>query len=88
MFWIAEAIARPKSTDADKMVTGLEATDHVGTIGREKFYGRQRRFTHALEYGPDLVPAVMIQWQSGKLKTIWPVKYATAKVSFFSFVRV
>lgn len=70
------------------MMTGLEATDHIGTIGREKLYGREDRFTHALEYGPDLVPGVMIQWQSGKLKTIWPVKYATAEVSFPSFVRV
>lgn len=85
---MAEAIARAGSTDADKMVTALEATDHVGTIGRIKFYGREARFTHAMQYGPDLVPGVMIQWQNAKLKTIWPLKYATAKVSFPKFVKL
>lgn len=88
VYILGEAITRVKSTDADKMVTGLEATDHIGTIGREKFYGRKDRFTHALEFGIDLVPGVMIQWQQGKLKTIWPVKYATAKPSFPAFVKV
>ncbi len=85
---IAEAITRAGSTEADKMVTALEATDHLGTMGRFKFYGRDDRFTHAIEYGPDLVPGVMIQWQNAKLKTIWPLKYATAKVSFPSFVKL
>ncbi|MGH7078644.1 MAG: ABC transporter substrate-binding protein, partial [Acetobacteraceae bacterium] len=85
---MAEAFARAGSTDADKLVVALEATDHLGTMGRYKFFGRNERFTHAIEYGPDLVPGVMIQWQQDKLKTIWPLKYATAKVSFPSFVRL
>lgn len=84
----AEAIERVKSTDPDKMVTGLEATDHIGTVGRMKFYGRDQPFTHALEFGIDLVPGVMLQWQNAKMETIWPVKFATAKISFPSFVRV
>ncbi|MGH7076758.1 MAG: ABC transporter substrate-binding protein, partial [Acetobacteraceae bacterium] len=84
----ADAIERVKSTDPDQMVTGLEATDYIGTIGRIKFYGRNDRFTHALEYGIDLCPGVMLQWQHAKMKTIWPVKYATAKISFPSFVRL
>ncbi|MGH7049880.1 MAG: ABC transporter substrate-binding protein [Acetobacteraceae bacterium] len=85
---MAEAFARAGSTDADKLVVALEATDHLGTMGRYKFFGRNDRFTHAIEYGPDLVPGVMIQWQQDKLKTIWPLKYATAKVSFPSFVKL
>ncbi len=88
VYVIAEAIARAGSTAADKMVTGLEATDHVGTIGRIKFYGRTARFTHAIEYGIDLVPGVMLQWQQAKMKTIWPLKYATTKISFPSFVKL
>lgn len=85
---MAEAFARAGSTEADKMVAALEATDHVGTMGRFKFFGRNDRFTHAIEYGPDLVPGVMIQWQQDKLKTIWPLKFATAKASFPSFVKL
>ena len=46
------------STDPDKLVTALEATDHVGTMGRIQFYGRDNQFTHALKYGPGLVTII------------------------------
>jgi branched-chain amino acid transport system substrate-binding protein len=47
---IAEAIERAGgSTDPDKLVTALEATDHVGTMGRIQFYGRDNQFTHAMK---------------------------------------
>jgi len=86
---IADAITRAGgSTDPDKLVIALEATDHLGTLGRQKFYGRQDRFTHAFEYGPDLMPGVVIQWQNGAQKTVWPKKFATAKVEFPSFVKL
>ena len=50
---IAEAIERAGgSTDPDKLVTALEATDHVGSVGRIQFYGRDNQFTHAMKYGP------------------------------------
>ena len=50
---IAEAIERAGgATDPDKLVTALEATDHLGTMGRIQFYGRDNQFTHALKYGP------------------------------------
>jgi branched-chain amino acid transport system substrate-binding protein len=89
VYIIAEAITRAGgSTDSDKLVTALEATDYVGTLGRLKFYGREERFTHAIEYGPDLAPGVMIQWQNGKQLTVWPKKLATAKVQFPSFVKL
>ena len=46
VYVIAEAIARAGgSTDPDKLVTALEATDHVGTVGRIQFYGRDNQFT-------------------------------------------
>ncbi len=89
VYIIAEAITRAGgSTDPDKLVTALEATDYVGTIGRIKFYGRDAPFTHAIEYGPDLVPGVIIQWQNAKQVTVWPKKLATAKVEFPSFVKL
>jgi branched-chain amino acid transport system substrate-binding protein len=86
---IAEAIERAGgSTDPDKLVTALEATDHVGTIGREQFYGRDNQFTHALKYGPGLVTTVAIQWQNGKQMCVWPPDKANAKISFPSFIKL
>jgi branched-chain amino acid transport system substrate-binding protein len=86
---IAEAIQRAGgSTDPDKLVTALEATDHVGTIGREQFYGRDNQFTHALKYGPGLVTTVAIQWQNGKQMCVWPPDKANAKISFPSFIKL
>lgn len=88
VFAIAHAIEREKSTVADKLVSGLEATNFVGTTGRIKFYGRNDRFTHGLEYGPDAVQGVYIQWQQGELKTIWPARVANARISYPSFVKL
>jgi branched-chain amino acid transport system substrate-binding protein len=86
---IAEAIDRAGgSTDPDKMVTALEATDHVGTMGRIQFYGRDNQFTHALKYGPGLVTTVVIQWQDGKQICVWPSDKANGKIRFPSFVKV
>lgn len=88
VFIIADAIARKKSTSAEELVTGIEATDYVGTTGRIKYYGRENRFAHEVEYGPDAVQGVYIQWQQGKLKTIWPERVADAKISYPSFVKL
>ncbi|MBV8754423.1 MAG: ABC transporter substrate-binding protein, partial [Hyphomicrobiales bacterium] len=86
---IAEAIQRAGgSTDPDKLVTALEQTDHVGTVGREQFYGRNDQFTHGLKYGPGLVTGVAIQWQNGKQMTVWPADKANGKVTFPSFVKL
>jgi branched-chain amino acid transport system substrate-binding protein len=86
---IAEAIERAGgSTDPDKLVTALEATDHVGTMGRIQFYGRDNQFTHAMKYGPGLVTMVAIQWQSGKQVCVWPADKCKNKITFPSFVKV
>ena len=89
IFIIAEAIERAGgSTDPDKLVTALEATDHVGTIGREQFYGRDDQFTHALKYGAGLVTTVVIQWQNGKQICVWPTDKANGKLMFPSFIKM
>jgi len=88
VFVIAEAIERAGgSTDPDKLVIALEATDHVGAIGRVQFYGRDNLFTHALKYGPDLVPTIAIQWQSGKQVCVYPTSICKGKLGFPSFVK-
>ncbi len=85
---VAEAVQRAGSTDADKLVTALEATDHIGTIGREQFYGKDDPFTHALKYGPGLVTGVTLQWQDGKQVTLWPSQFANGKLKFPPFVKL
>jgi branched-chain amino acid transport system substrate-binding protein len=87
VYIIAEAIKRAGSTDADKVVSELEKTDYVGTIGRIAFYGRDNRFTHGLKYGPDFVSGMVFQWQDGKQVTVWPAKIADGKVKYPSFAR-
>jgi branched-chain amino acid transport system substrate-binding protein len=85
---LAEAIERAGgSTDSDKIVTALEATDHLGTMGRIQFYGRDHQFTHAMKYGPGLVTMVAIQWQNGKQVCVWPTDKCNNKITFPSFVK-
>ena len=85
---LAEAVARAGSTDPDRLVTALEQTDHVGTIGREQFYGRDDPFTHSLRYGPGFVTGVVFQWQNGKQVTLWPSGVSDGQVKFPAFVRL
>jgi hypothetical protein len=85
---LAEAAARAGTTEPDKMLVALEESDHVGTIGREQFYGREHESTHALKYGPGLVTGVNIQWQNGKQVCVWPGANATAKIAFPVFVKL
>jgi branched-chain amino acid transport system substrate-binding protein len=88
IYVIAEAIERAGgSTDPEKLVTALEATDHVGSVGRIQFYGRDHQFTHAMKYGPGLVTTIAIQWQNGKQVCVWPTDKCKGKVSFPSFVK-
>jgi len=89
VYVITEAIERAGgSTDPEKLVTALEATDHVGTVGRIQFYGRDNQYTHALKYGPGLVTTIAIQWQDGKQMRVWPLDKASAKIRFPSFVKL
>jgi branched-chain amino acid transport system substrate-binding protein len=88
VYIIAEAVQRAGSTDPDKLVTALEQTDHVGTVGREQFYGKDDPFTHALKYGPGLVTGITLQWQSGKQVALWPASVANGKVKFPAFVKL
>ena len=88
VYIIAEAVQRAGSTDPDKMVTALEQTDHLGTVGRIQFYGKDDPFTHALKYGPGLVTGVTFQWQDGKQVTLWPESVANGKLKFPSFIKL
>jgi branched-chain amino acid transport system substrate-binding protein len=88
VYLIADAIHRAGGTDPDKMVTALEATDYVGTVGRIQFYGKDEPFTHAMKYGPDYVSGLVVQWQDGKQVAVWPASVATGALKFPGFVKL
>jgi branched-chain amino acid transport system substrate-binding protein len=88
VYYLADAVKRAGSTDADKMVTALEATDWEGTIGRTQFYGKDEPFTHGLKYGKGLITGLMLQWQDGAQVSVWPPEVAKAKIKFPAFVKV
>ncbi len=88
VFIIADAVRRAGGTDPDKMVSALEATDYVGTVGRVQFFGKDDPFTHALKYGTDFVSGLVVQWQDGKVVAVWPPAVATGTLRFPGFVKV
>lgn len=88
VYYIADAIKRAGSTDPDKMVDALEKTSWQGTIGKIEFYGRDSEFTHAMKVSPEYVSGLLVQWQDGKQKTVWPASAANAKIVFPTFVKL
>jgi branched-chain amino acid transport system substrate-binding protein len=88
VYYIADAVKRAGSTDADKMVEALEKTDWEGTIGRTRFYGKDDPFTHSIKYGKGLITGLMLQWQDGKQISVWPKEVAKGQLKFPSFIKV
>jgi branched-chain amino acid transport system substrate-binding protein len=87
LYLLKDAIERGGSTEADAIVTALEATDYVGASGRIAFQGPGDRLTHDMRFGPGFVTGVAIQWQTGKQMTVWPPSAASTRLTFPSFVR-
>ncbi|MGY3469261.1 ABC-type branched-subunit amino acid transport system substrate-binding protein [Bradyrhizobium sp. LM6.11] len=88
VYYIADAVKRAGSTDADKLVDALEKTDWEGTIGRVQFYGKDDPFTHSIKYGKGLITGLMLQWQDGKQSAVWPKDVAKVDVKFPSFIKL
>jgi branched-chain amino acid transport system substrate-binding protein len=88
VYFIADAVKRAGSTDADKVVDALERTDWVGTIGRTQFYGKDDPFTHSIKYGKGLITGLMLQWQDGKQISVWPKEVAKGQLKFPNFIKV
>jgi branched-chain amino acid transport system substrate-binding protein len=84
--WV-DAIKRAGSTDPDKIVSAMEQTDYTGTIGRIEFLGRDSQFTHGMRVGAGYVGGLMVQWQNGKMVTVWPPNVSTGKLRFPAFIK-
>jgi len=88
VYYIADAVKRAGSTDADKLIDALEKTDWEGTIGRVQFYGKDDPFTHSIKYGKGLITGLMLQWQDGQQVAVWPQEVAKAQLKFPSFIKI
>jgi len=88
VYYLADAIHRAGSTDADKLVDALEKTDWVGTIGRIQFMGKDTPYPHSLKVGAGTITGLMLQWQDGKQVNLWPAAVANGKLRFPSFIKV
>jgi branched-chain amino acid transport system substrate-binding protein len=88
VYYIADAVKRAGATDADKLVDALEKTDWEGTIGRVQFYGKDDPFTHSIKYGKGLITGLMLQWQDGKQRAVWPKDVAKVDIKFPSFIKL
>ncbi|HEX6002217.1 MAG TPA: ABC transporter substrate-binding protein [Hyphomicrobiaceae bacterium] len=88
VYMIADAIKRAGSTESDKLVEALEATDYVGTIGRVQFTGKDSPTPHALKIGKGLITGLMLQWQDGKQVNLWPGEAANGKLKFPKFIKI
>ncbi|WP_456725259.1 MULTISPECIES: ABC transporter substrate-binding protein [unclassified Bradyrhizobium] len=88
VYYIADAVKRAGSVEADKMVDALEKTDWEGTIGRVQFYGKDDPFTHSIKYGKGLITGLMLQWQGGKQVAVWPKEVAKSDLKFPSFIKL
>ncbi len=88
VYMIAEAIKRAGSTDSEKLVTAMEATDYVGTIGRIAFYPKGDPRVHGLKTGKGYITGLMLQWQDGKQVNLWPKDLAKGDMKFPAFIKV
>ncbi len=88
VYMIADAVKRAGSTDSDKLVAAMEATDYVGTIGRVQFLPKGDPHVHGLRIGEGFITGLFLQWQNGKQVNLWPAKLAKGKLMFPAFVKV
>ena len=88
VYIITDAIKRAGSDDSDKLVTAMEATDYVGTIGRVEFLPKGDPHVHGLKIGKGYITGLFLQWQNGEQINMWPTGLAKGKVKFPEFVKV
>ena len=88
VYYIGEAIHRAGSTDGDKLVTALEATDYLGTIGHVQFLPKGDPHVHGLKIGAGAITGLMLQWQDGRQVNLWPKDLANGTLKFPAFIKL
>ena len=88
VFMWADAIKKAGGTEPDAVVTAMEQTDYVGTIGRVTFLPKTDTFAHGMRIGEGYITGLMVQWQKGNPVTVWPANVATGKMVFPAFTKL
>ncbi|MFQ6117165.1 MAG: ABC transporter substrate-binding protein, partial [Candidatus Bipolaricaulia bacterium] len=84
LYILKEALERAgRADDPDLLVSELEKTDYVGTVGRLAFTGLDSPYPHEMRYGDEFVVPKWVQWQAdvggrGKREVIYPMQYRTS----------
>ncbi len=87
MYVLKNAIERAKSMNETKIINALEKTNYIGVMGHIEFYGKESPFAHGIKWGKGHATGVMLQWQHGKLVTVWPSHAAAGSVILPNFVK-
>jgi branched-chain amino acid transport system substrate-binding protein len=77
---LVPAIEQAGTLDADKLVAIMETREFKvpsGKIGMIK--DAEGRHLHDVKWGPGYQTSLGVQWQDGKLKAVWPLKWKAAE---------
>ena len=77
LFTLTNAINKAGTTDKEKLITALEATDTMTPMGHMKFFKNQFGAIHQSFH-----EMVVFQWQKGEKVTLWPKKAAGGTLSY------
>ncbi|MFZ5587116.1 MAG: ABC transporter substrate-binding protein [Thermodesulfobacteriota bacterium] len=76
MYVVADALKRAKSIDPEAVREALVATDMMTAFGPVKFVAYDKKTQQ------NRLPTYLVQWQGGKLETVWPKDLATKPAVF------
>lgn len=76
MYVIADALKRAKSITPKDVRDALVTTDMMTAFGPVKFISYEKKTQQ------NKLPTYMVQWQNGKLETVWPKEVAKKKYIF------
>jgi branched-chain amino acid transport system substrate-binding protein len=79
VYQIKDAVEKAQSTESDKVIAGLEASDIMGVYGRMRFDKKSHQIIPSFDPKEGAVTGI-IQWQGGKRVQVFPVTVAEAKV--------
>ncbi|NJD62554.1 MAG: ABC transporter substrate-binding protein [Deltaproteobacteria bacterium] len=76
MYVVADALRRAKSITPKDVRDALATTDMMTAFGPVKFISYEKKTQQ------NKLPTYMVQWQNGKLETVWPKEVAKKKYVF------
>lgn len=79
-YFYKQIVEQLGATESEAIVKALEGAEHVGAVGRIKLGSKGSEFPHDTIYGEGYVQGVIVQWQEGELKTIWPASVANRAI--------